>query len=148
MRRRIRSAAFPVHRHSVPQLVVDGVLVALAYYLAFRLRFTDGLSGTNDKYGDLLAATIYWVVPASLVTLALFGQYQRLWTFVGQRDYEAVAKAMLGLSFDTPIGKLTFDAKTHETGMGEFWGQMVKDDRYPFAIMKDPKYLSQGPYTQ
>src|SRR5215467_3842397 len=59
-----------------------------------------------------------------------------------------VAKAMLGLTFDTPIGPLTFDAKTHETAMGEFWGQMVKDDRYPFAIMKNPKYLSQGPYTQ
>jgi branched-chain amino acid transport system substrate-binding protein len=59
-----------------------------------------------------------------------------------------VAKAMLGLTFDTPIGSLTFDAKTHETAMGEFWGQMVKDDRYPFAVMKDPKYLSQGPYTQ
>jgi branched-chain amino acid transport system substrate-binding protein len=59
-----------------------------------------------------------------------------------------VAKAMLGLTFDTPIGKLTFDAKTHETAAGEFWGQMVKDDRFPFAIMKDPKYLSQGPYTQ
>ncbi len=59
-----------------------------------------------------------------------------------------VAKAMLGLSFDTPIGKLTFDAKTHETHAGEFWGQMVKDDRFPFAIMKDPKYLAQGPYTQ
>ncbi len=59
-----------------------------------------------------------------------------------------VAKAMLGLSFDTPIGKLTFNAKTHETDMGEYWGQMVKDDRYPFAVMKDPKYLAQGPYTQ
>ena len=45
------------------------------------------------------------------------------------------------------IRKLTFNEKTHETDMGEFWGQMVKDDRYPFAIMKDPKYLSQGPYT-
>ena len=54
---------------------------------------------------------------------------------------------MLGMSFDTPIGKLTFNEKTHETEMGEFWGQMVKDDNYPFAIMKDPKYLSQGPYT-
>ena len=95
MRRRIRSAAFPVHRHSVPQLLVDGVLVALAYYLAFRLRFTDGLGGSNDKYGDLLAATIYWVVPVALVTLAMFGQYQRLWTFVGQRDYEAVVKAVV-----------------------------------------------------
>jgi FlaA1/EpsC-like NDP-sugar epimerase len=95
MRRRIRSAAFPVHRHSVPQLLVDGVLVALAYYLAFRLRFTDGLGGANERYGDLLSHTIYWVVPVVLVTLALFGQYQRLWTFVGQRDYEAVVKGLV-----------------------------------------------------
>jgi len=29
MRRRIRSAAFPLHRHSLPQLAVDGALVAL-----------------------------------------------------------------------------------------------------------------------
>jgi FlaA1/EpsC-like NDP-sugar epimerase len=94
MRRRIRSAAFPVHRHSVPQLLVDGILVALAYYLAFRLRFPEGFGGKNEKYGDLLAATIYWVVPVALVTLALFGQYQRLWTFVAQRDYEAVVKAV------------------------------------------------------
>ncbi len=39
MRRRMRSAAFPVHRHSVPQVALDAVLVALAYYLAYRLRF-------------------------------------------------------------------------------------------------------------
>jgi FlaA1/EpsC-like NDP-sugar epimerase len=95
MRRRIRSAAFPVRRHSVPQLLVDGILVALAYYLAFRLRFTDGLGGANDRYGDLLTHTIYWVVPVALITLALFGQYQRLWTFVGQRDYEAVVKGLV-----------------------------------------------------
>jgi len=59
---------------------------------------------------------------------------------------EKVAKVMVGLSFDTPIGKLTFN-QNHETEMGEFWGQMVKDDRYPFAIMKNPTYLSQGPFT-
>ena len=39
MRRRIRSAAVPVHRHSLPLLLVDGLLVALAYFLAFQLRF-------------------------------------------------------------------------------------------------------------
>ena len=59
---------------------------------------------------------------------------------------DKVAKAMVGMSFDTPIGKLTFN-QNHETEMGEFWGQMVKDDRYPFAIMKNPTYLSQGPFT-
>jgi branched-chain amino acid transport system substrate-binding protein len=65
----------------------------------------------------------------------------------GSTKSDAVAKAMLGLSFDTPIGKLTFNAKTHETDMGEYWGQMVKDDKFPFAIMKSPKYLAQGPFT-
>src|SRR5215471_6561890 len=65
----------------------------------------------------------------------------------GTTNSDKVAKALLGLTFDTPIGKLTFNEKTHETDMGEFWGQMIKDDRYPFAIMKNPKYLSQGPYT-
>jgi branched-chain amino acid transport system substrate-binding protein len=59
---------------------------------------------------------------------------------------DKVAKVMVGMSFDTPIGKLTFN-QNHETEMGEFWGQMVKDDRHPFAIMKNPQYLSQGPFT-
>ncbi|MEA2255232.1 MAG: hypothetical protein QOG35_1277, partial [Solirubrobacteraceae bacterium] len=34
MRRRLRSAAFPLHRHSVPQVALDAVLVAAAYYLS------------------------------------------------------------------------------------------------------------------
>jgi FlaA1/EpsC-like NDP-sugar epimerase len=89
MRRRIRSAAFPVHRHSVPQLLVDGILVALAYFLAFRLRFEDAVP---KPYENLFEATIPWVVPVALAVLSAFGLYQRLWTYVGQRDYEAVVK--------------------------------------------------------
>jgi FlaA1/EpsC-like NDP-sugar epimerase len=94
MRRRIRSAAFPVHRHALPQLVVDGVLVALAYFLAFWLRFEGGRWGPGDRYQHLLGVTILWVLAAALVGLAVFGQYQRLWKFVGQRDYEAVLKGV------------------------------------------------------
>src|SRR5689334_14080316 len=92
MRRRIRSAAFPVHRHSIPQLLVDGLLVALAYFLAFKLRF-EGSGPT--RYEHLFNSTVWWVVPVSIVVLALFGQYERLWTFVGQRDYEAVVKGVI-----------------------------------------------------
>src|SRR5271165_5583863 len=95
MRRRILPAALPVHRHSLPQVLVDGVLVALAYYLAFVLRFEGHLSGHNARYGALLDDTILWVVPLTLIVLAAFGVYERLWNYVGQRDYEAVVKGVL-----------------------------------------------------
>ncbi len=93
MSRRIRSAALPVHRHSLPPLVVDGLLVALAYYLAFWLRL-DGFGAAKNRYSDLLAVTIAWVVPVTLVSVGAFGAYQRLWKFVSQREMEAVVKGV------------------------------------------------------
>jgi FlaA1/EpsC-like NDP-sugar epimerase len=93
MRRRIRSAAFPVHRHSLVQVVADGLLVALSYLLSFWLRFDGFPHGPNQRYDHLLVHSIWWVVPLTLVVLAAFGAYERLWTYVGQRDYENVGKA-------------------------------------------------------
>ncbi len=63
----------------------------------------------------------------------------------GAVDNEKVAAAMLGLTFDTPVGKRTMDAKMHETMTGEFWGEMVKDPAYPFAVMKTPTYADPQP---
>jgi len=74
--------------------VVDGLLVALAFLLAFWLRF-DGLlptTGKSARYTHLFDHTIWWVVPLALVVLAGFGVYERLWTYIGQRDFEQVAK--------------------------------------------------------
>jgi FlaA1/EpsC-like NDP-sugar epimerase len=90
---RIRSAALPVHRHSLPQFILDGFLVAFAYLLAFWLRF-DGLptTGQNAKYVHLFNHSIWWVPLLTLAVLGAFGVYERLWTYVGQRDFEQVGK--------------------------------------------------------
>jgi FlaA1/EpsC-like NDP-sugar epimerase len=94
MRRRIRPAALPLHRHALPQLAVDGVLVALAYYLAFQLRFGNGPTG---YYSHLRARTTWWVFVGSVLVLVLSRVYQRRWRYSGQRDYEAVARAVLAI---------------------------------------------------
>ena len=70
-------------------------MVALAYFLAFWLVFEGGRWGSNDRYGHLFDATIVWAIVATLIALAAFGQYERLWKFIGQRDYEAVLKAVI-----------------------------------------------------
>jgi branched-chain amino acid transport system substrate-binding protein len=59
----------------------------------------------------------------------------------GDTKSNDVAKALLGLTFDTPVGKRTFSEKSHETFAPEYWGEMIKDSRYPFAIIKDPQAL-------
>ncbi|MGH2836285.1 MAG: polysaccharide biosynthesis protein, partial [Solirubrobacteraceae bacterium] len=92
---RIRSAALPVHRHSLLQFILDGFLVAFAYLLAFWLRF-DGQP--HGSYYKLMTQTVWWVVPLSLAVLAAFGVYERLWTYVGQRDFEQVTKGAIVLA--------------------------------------------------
>jgi FlaA1/EpsC-like NDP-sugar epimerase len=101
MRRRIRSAAVPFHRHSLPQIAVDGVLVALAYCLAFYLRFDEGLT---HRYALLLERTIWWVVPVALVVLALARVYLRSWSYSGQRDYEAIVRGVVAIVLLAVVG--------------------------------------------
>ncbi len=92
MRRRLRSAALPLHRHSLPQLAVDGALVALAYYLAFALRFDNGVKGS---YALLYDRTWAWVVAGTTLVLALSRVYQRRWRYAGARDYRTLLRALI-----------------------------------------------------
>jgi branched-chain amino acid transport system substrate-binding protein len=52
-------------------------------------------------------------------------------------DAEKVAKALEGLSIETPVGKRTIDAKTHQANTGQFWGPMVKKKGVKYRMM-DP----------
>jgi len=92
MRRRLRSAAFPVHRHALPQVVLDAALVALAYYLAYRLRFDGGLP---TRYEDLFTRTIAFAIVGSLVALAAVGCYRHWMRYSSQREYVKIAEGAL-----------------------------------------------------
>ncbi|HEY8867456.1 MAG TPA: nucleoside-diphosphate sugar epimerase/dehydratase [Solirubrobacteraceae bacterium] len=92
MRRRLRSAAVPVHRHSIPQLVVDGALVALAWYLAFKFRFDRGVP---PRYHDLFSTTVVPLVGIAMVVFALSRVYTKWWRYFGRADYRAVVTAVL-----------------------------------------------------
>src|SRR3954452_8397844 len=73
------------------QVLIDGCVVALAWWLAFALRFDNGVP---DRYSTLLWATIVFVVPGKLIVFALFRLYHKLWRFVDQRDFEAIFQAV------------------------------------------------------
>jgi branched-chain amino acid transport system substrate-binding protein len=62
-------------------------------------------------------------------------------TKAGAATSEAVAKVLPGMSWETPVGERSFSTKSHETFAPEYYGEMVKDAAYPFAIIKDPELL-------
>jgi FlaA1/EpsC-like NDP-sugar epimerase len=91
MRRRFSTAAFPVHRHALPQVALDAGLVALAYFLAYRLRFDDGVP---ERYQDLFSRTITFAICGSVFTFALFGLYRHWMRYSSQREYMQIAQAV------------------------------------------------------
>ncbi len=82
------------------QLAVDGAVVGLAYYLAFQLRFN---SGPPRYYAHLREDTIWWVVALAIAMLVVFRVYQRRYRFAGQRDYEALVKAVIAIVLVTAV---------------------------------------------
>ncbi len=59
----------------------------------------------------------------------------------GSTDSDKVSRALLGLSVDTPHGKMTLREKDHQLNRGQLYGKTVKDPKYPFAIMKPAVYV-------
>jgi len=59
----------------------------------------------------------------------------------GGTESDKVSKALLGLTIDTPHGKLTLREKDHQANRAQLYGKTVKDPKYPFAIMKPAVYV-------
>jgi FlaA1/EpsC-like NDP-sugar epimerase len=74
------------------QVAVDAALLTFAYWAAFALRFDAGIP---ERYEELLADTIAFVVVGKLVIFALFGLYHKLWRFVDLQDFHAIVRAVV-----------------------------------------------------
>ncbi len=89
----MRRLNHPVYRNRVLQVCADGALVALSFYLAFRLRFLDR-SDLPHRYAVLFAQSVGFVVTAKLVVFAAFGLYQKWWRYVSGRDFLLIVRAV------------------------------------------------------
>src|SRR3954452_12208189 len=90
----MRRLNHPVYRNRVLQVLADGALVALAYFLAFQLRFLDQPHGWPHRYEVLFAQSVGFVVAGKLVVFAAFGLYQKWWRYVSGRDFMLILRAV------------------------------------------------------
>jgi FlaA1/EpsC-like NDP-sugar epimerase len=101
----------PVNRHRIWQLVADAGLIALAWWLAFELRFDHGVP---RYYETLFRRTILIVVAIQLVVFVLFRFYDRWWRYVSIRDMWSAARgvtaaalaASLTVYFFSPVAQV------------------------------------------
>ena len=84
----------PVYRNRALQILADAGLVALAYFLAFQLRFLDDPHGWPHRYEVLFAQTVGFVVVGKVAIFAAFGLYQKWWRYVSGRDFVLILRAV------------------------------------------------------
>jgi FlaA1/EpsC-like NDP-sugar epimerase len=111
----MRSLSSSVNARRLGQVGVDACLFALAYYLAYVLRFD---SGIPHRYEELLWDTIPLIVALKLVTFAMFGLYSKLWRFVDQRDFESILKAVVVSTVGLIVVLFLFSIGRHDPPRG------------------------------
>jgi FlaA1/EpsC-like NDP-sugar epimerase len=84
----------PVYRNRMLQVAADAALVALAYFLAFQLRFLDDPHGLPHRYELLFAQSVGFVIVGKIAIFAAFGLYQKWWRYVSGRDFLLIFRAV------------------------------------------------------
>src|SRR5262249_52981135 len=101
----MRRLNHPVYRNRLGQILADAALVALAYFLAFQLRFLDDPHGWPHRYEALFAQSVGFVIAGKLIVFAICGMYQKCWRYVRGRDFllifraVAISSALLVIAF-------------------------------------------------
>jgi FlaA1/EpsC-like NDP-sugar epimerase len=84
----------PVYRNRVLQVIADAALCALAFYLAFRLRFLDVARGMPPRYEEMFVQAVGFVAVGKVAVFAAFGLYQKWWRYVSGRDFLTIVRAV------------------------------------------------------
>ena len=90
----MRRPDFHLRRYQLWQMAGDGLLIVLAYFLAFQLRFLDDPGTIPSRYLDLFFGSIAFVVAGKIAIFYLFGLYQKWWRFIGGRDIMRIVQAV------------------------------------------------------
>ena len=83
----------PVVRHRALQIAADAVLAALAFYLAFELRFFDTRTGMPERYSTMLWDSILFVGIGKALLFTLLGLHQKWWRYFNLGDSWAIIRA-------------------------------------------------------
>jgi FlaA1/EpsC-like NDP-sugar epimerase len=102
---RVDRLKHPVYRHRLIQIAADALLVAAAYYLAFRLRFLDASGGIPDRYEHMLWNSIGFVVAGQVIVFYVSGLYEKWWRYFRLPDVVALLRAC---AVSTAILAITF----------------------------------------
>ena len=81
----------PVNRHRIWNVLADAALIALAWWLAFWLRFDHGVP---KPYQRLFGDTIGIAIVLQLGAFVAFGFYNRWWRYVSTRDMWGAAQGV------------------------------------------------------
>ncbi len=90
----MRRPDFHLRRYQLWQMAGDGLLIVLAYFLAFQLRFLDEPGTIPARYLDLFFSSVAFVVLGKVFIFYLFGLYQKWWRFIGGRDVIRIVQAV------------------------------------------------------
>src|SRR5688572_21674604 len=79
-------------------MAADAALAALAFYLAFQLRFLDVPNGMPERYSTMLWTSIAFVAAGKVLIFDLFGLHQKWWRYYGLSDLWLILRAVAAAS--------------------------------------------------
>ncbi|MBI3584170.1 MAG: hypothetical protein HY096_09535 [Nitrospinae bacterium] len=88
-KRQYRKSGINLSRRRIAEIIMDLILISVAYFSAYLLRFEGRLINPNLTF---FVNTLPWVVIVKLIVFYYFGVYQSIWRYVGIRDMTAIVK--------------------------------------------------------